>query len=132
MIIGVGCDICNQTRIEKVATKYPERFIPKILTNAEMTQMQSRSDKMAFLAKRFAAKEAIYKAISAHISPPPSWHDAEILNNEAGQPLVTLSERCHNALGKLAGGNDHKIACHLSLSDDAPFVMAVFIVSQSC
>ena len=92
MILGIGNDICNGARIKKAFERHGERFVAKILTDAEQAQMQSRSSDIAYLAKRFAAKEAIYKAISDHMSPPPSWHDAEILNDENGKPIVTLSD----------------------------------------
>ena len=126
MILGIGNDICNMTRIAKAYERHGARFCAKILTDPEQEEMAQRGQKVAYLAKRFAAKEAIYKAIAHHISPPPSWHDAAVLNDAHGRPIVTLSERCQQALDKV--GN--RTACvSLSLSDDAPFAFAVCIVS---
>ena len=126
MIIGIGNDICNIERINKAYERHGARLIDKILTASEQAEMAARGQQVAYLAKRFAAKEAIYKAIAQHITPPPSWHDAEVLNDAAGKPIVTLSARCQEALDKLAKGH---VVLDLSLSDDAPFAFAVCIAS---
>lgn len=128
MIIGIGNDICNETRIENAFERYGTRFINRILTASEIEEMAKRSSKVNYLAKHFAAKEAIYKAIAHAISPPPSWHDAEILHDKAGRPIVTLSNRCHNALSSLAEAGQ-EARYHLTLSDDHPYIFAVFIAS---
>ena len=138
MIIGIGNDICNIERIARVHQQFGMRFVNRILTKAEQAEMEKRADEKAYLAKRFSAKEAIYKAIASHVSPPPSWHDAEILNDAHGKPIVTLSKRCQKALMDYvashyaqAGHGESNIAYHLSLSDDAPFAFSVFLVSAS-
>ena len=127
MIIGIGNDICNMTRIAQAYERHGARFCAKILTAAEQDEMAQRGQKDAYLAKRFAAKEAIYKAIAHHISPPPSWHDACILNDAHGRPIVRLSKRCQAALDAAA---DAPITLHLSLSDDDPFAFAICIASS--
>ena len=128
MILGVGNDICNIERIETAYQRHGTRFTLKILTQAESDEMNKRGQKTAYLAKRFAAKEAIYKAIAHHISPPPSWHDAEILNDAAGKPIVSLSQRCQRSLDELAKA---PVTISLSLSDDHPFAFAVCIASAN-
>ena len=128
MIIGIGNDICNEERIEKAYERHGPRFANLILTKAEIKEMEKRSKTSNYLAKHFAAKEAIYKAIAHAITPPPKWHDAEILHDDTGRPIVTLSNRCHKALLELAPhGQD--VRYHLSLSDDTPFIFAIFIAS---
>ena len=128
MILGIGNDICNIERIETAYQRHGTRFTDKILTQAESDEMSERGQKTAYLAKRFAAKEAIYKAIAHHISPPPSWHDAEILNDAAGRPIVSLSQRCQRSLDELAKA---PVTISLSLSDDHPFAFAVCIASAN-
>ena len=128
MIIGIGNDICNETRIEQAFERHGERFINRILTPSEIEEMETRSSQVNYLAKHFAAKEAIYKAIAHKIMPPPSWNDAEILHTKAGRPIVTLSIRCHNALTSLAQSGQ-SVHYHLSLSDDTPYIFAIFIAS---
>ncbi|MGC6517879.1 MAG: holo-ACP synthase [Candidatus Puniceispirillaceae bacterium] len=126
MIVGVGNDICNIDRIDKAYQRHGDKFAVKILTPAEQDIFARHPQKIAYLAKRFAAKEAIYKAIQAHIVPPPSWQDAEILNDEAGRPIVRLSTRCQQALDGYANA---PVTLSLSLSDDTPFAFAVCIAS---
>lgn len=128
MILGIGNDICNIERIEKAHQRHGARFTARILTQAERDEMSERGQKTAYLAKRFAAKEAIYKAIANHISPPPSWHDAAILNDDAGRPIVRLSQRCQRALDELAKA---PVTISLSLSDDHPFAFAICVASAS-
>ena len=126
MILGIGNDICNITRIEEAVARHGDKFYTKILTAREQSQCDARHSQTAYLAKRFAAKEAIYKAISQHVSPKPSWHDAEILNDADGKPIVTLSKRVQDALDKFANA---PVMISLTLSDDAPFAFAVCIAS---
>ena len=128
MIVGLGNDICNIERIAKAIARHGARFCNKILTEGERAEMAERRQEAAYLAKRFAAKEAIYKAIAHHITPPPSWQDAEILNDASGRPIVALSARCQNALDEKIGAT---VALSLSLSDDHPFAFAVCIASAS-
>ena len=126
MILGIGNDICNITRIEEAVARHGDKFYAKILTVREQSQCDARHSQTAYLAKRFAAKEAIYKAISQHVSPKPSWHDAEILNDADGKPIVTLSKRVQDALDECANA---PVMISLTLSDDAPFAFAVCIAS---
>ena len=125
MILGLGNDICNSARIERIFARHGARFTNRILTAAELAQFNKRTSKIAYLTNRFAAKEAIYKAIASYMAPPPSWHDAEILNDAQGKPIVALSKRCDQALECAANGPVHVL---LSLSDDAPYAFAVCIV----
>ena len=128
VIMGIGNDICNIERIEAAIARHGDRFVTKILTTAECDIYYAKSQGSAYLAKRFAAKEAIYKAIASHITPKPSWHDAEILNDADGQPIVTLSKRCQACLNEKAGA---PVQLSLSLSDDVPFAFAVCIASTA-
>lgn len=128
MIVGIGNDICNIDRIEAAIARHGDKFVTKILTPAECNIYFEKQQGAAYLAKRFAAKEAIYKAIASHISPKPSWQDAEILNDAGGKPIVTLSKRCQLQLNETAG---MPVALSLSLSDDAPFAFAVCVASTA-
>ena len=64
MILGIGTDLCSIERITHLRNQFPIRFEAKILTKKEQKELFYRSDKNAYIAKRFAAKEAIYKAFS--------------------------------------------------------------------
>ena len=128
MIIGLGNDICNQERIAQSLEKFGEKFAAKILVASEMDEWQAASDKVNYIAQKFAAKEAIYKAIAHSISPPPSWHDAMISHDDEGRPIVSLSNRCHNALQECVPSGK-TVEYHLTLSDELPYIYAVCLVS---
>ena len=65
MIIGVGHDICDQRRIARLAARFGDRFITRIYSAAEQLELASRQNSAAYLAGRFAIKEAVYKALSS-------------------------------------------------------------------
>jgi holo-[acyl-carrier protein] synthase len=88
MIKGIGLDIVELERIEKILTRQP-KFIQRILTEKEqeMFEMLSNSRKREFLAGRFAAKEAFSKAFGTGIGKDLSFLDMEILYDEKGKPF---------------------------------------------
>ncbi len=86
----VGVDIIEIARIRTLYERYGEKFLRRILTEAEMGQCLARPDPVASIAGRFASKEAVSKALGTGISRGLTWHSIEVLNNEAGKPLVTL------------------------------------------
>ena len=86
----IGVDIVEIDRIRTLYERYGETFLKRILTGAEMAQCLAKPDLVASLAGRFAAKEAVSKALGTGISGGLSWHSVEVLNDEAGKPLVTL------------------------------------------
>ena len=65
MIIGVGHDICDQRRIARLAARFGDRFTKRIYSTAEQAELALRQNRTAYLAGRFAVKEAVYKALSA-------------------------------------------------------------------
>jgi holo-[acyl-carrier protein] synthase len=89
-MMEIGVDIVEISRIRALHERYGDRFLRRILTGAEMEQCLAKPDPVASLAGRFAAKEAVSKALGTGISQGLSWHSVEVLNDEAGKPLVTL------------------------------------------
>ena len=96
MIVGVGHDICRIDRIARIFDRYGERFVTRICTEAELAELALRADKPAYLAKRFAVKEAVYKALHQADQSDMRWHDAETLSSmhKAGAPQLTLYGGC--------------------------------------
>ena len=91
MKIENGTDIVEVSRIQKDIETLGEKFLNRIYTEKEITYCESKkSQKFQSYAARFAAKEAIYKAISAYINCEYTWRDFEILNDERGKPYVEL------------------------------------------
>ena len=92
MIRGIGVDIVELSRIKEILDKNKRSFIQRILTKKEEDHYEtfkSAGRKLEYLAGRFAAKEAISKAFGTGIGAI-SFHDLEILNDDRGQPLVSL------------------------------------------
>lgn len=93
MVQGIGTDIIEIDRISSNLQRYGEKFLEKILTAAEIKACSHLADLTLHLAGRFAAKEAISKALGTGFGEHLEFHDIEILNNEAGKPLVGLSKK---------------------------------------
>ena len=94
MQIKIGNDIISSTRIERLCSKYGNRFLEKIFTQNEIEYCESKNkNKYLSYAARFAAKEAVFKAISSCLDNKfaINWKDIEILNDESGRPFVNIS-----------------------------------------
>lgn len=91
MIIGIGNDIIEISRIEKVINRFHEKFLDKIFTPAEQEYCNRYQDRQRRYAGRFAAKEAIVKAMGTGIRDNINWLSIEITNSPEGKPIVTLS-----------------------------------------
>lgn len=92
MKIANGTDIVEIARIQKDIENLGEKFLNRIYTQNEIDYCESkRTQKYQSYAVRFAAKEAIYKALSDYIDFEYSWKDFEILNNKNGKPYVKLN-----------------------------------------
>ncbi len=91
MQIKVGTDIIEVERIKNSILKHGEKFLNKIYTNDEIAYCNKNADtKYQHFAVRFAAKEAVFKAVSQIGSDTLKWHDIEIKNSKSGRPEVVL------------------------------------------
>src|ERR1700760_3468255 len=93
MILGVGIDIIEVSRIAASYEKFGERFLNRILHPAEISYCLSHKVPAPFLAARFAAKEAISKAFGTGIGAQLGWQDMEVGRKESGEPYVVLSDK---------------------------------------
>lgn len=126
MIFGIGTDLVEYARIEKVFAQYGERFAERILSKAELEQFKSHQNQARFLAKRFAAKEAFAKAVGTGIRGPVSLQRITITNDELGKPGFSWDERLHEHLTQL-GVKHH----HLSISDERDMIVAFVVLEGS-
>lgn len=124
MIIGVGTDIVQIDRIERLVDKYQDSFLEKNFHPKEREYFQTieSSKAIAYLAKRFAGKEAIAKAFGTGIGRGLAFKDIAILNDSFGAPYVEIFASSSKDLV------DKKI--HISLSDDYPIAVAFVVISQ--
>ena len=129
MIIGIGTDICDISRIESLISKFGQKFIDKTFTLHEQEYCSSKSDCAPFYAKRFAAKEAVAKALATSSSGALSWLDVEVTNDPSGRPQAILHR---GALERLNAKTpvDSKSFVHLTLSDDYPYAIAYAMIES--
>ena len=130
MILGIGNDLIDIRRIEKTLERFGDRFVQRIFTSDERARSERRRLRAASYAKRFAAKEAVYKALTGAGVAGMGWKDAEITNTDRGAPRVSLSGRCKTALERLTP-EGYNPAINLSLSDEPPFAMAFVVISAN-
>jgi holo-[acyl-carrier protein] synthase len=123
VILGVGVDILATTRVKRLLLKFPERFPAKILTNEEMRGWSRQGSRYAALAKIFAIKEAVAKAVSD--TKNASWQDITTGHDQNGKPTVQVS----GALLKNIKSTDFNI--QISVSDEKELVIAFAIVEGS-
>ncbi len=94
MISGIGIDIIEIERIKESYTKHGEKFLTRLFTPAEQAYFKTFNDPLPIIAGRWAAKEAIAKALGSGFGEKLYFTEIEIINNKAGKPEVTLSPRC--------------------------------------
>ena len=117
MILGVGCDIVKIQRIERLIVQYGFVFKCKIFTKLEITIGENLKQyvQASYYAKRFAAKEALSKALGTGIGKMLGFLDIEITNNELGAPKLACK----------ALQNKH---IHISLADEKEFAIAYVVI----
>ncbi len=124
MIAGIGTDIVKISRIEKAYVHLGEKFARRILTESEYTFFAERNFSVAFLATRFAAKEAASKALGTGIGKV-SFHDIEVVSSLSGAPVLRFSGAAH----QLQVENDI-CALHISLSDEKEYAQAFVVLER--
>jgi holo-[acyl-carrier protein] synthase len=121
MIYGIGVDIVKIDRIRSAAEKWGDTFTEKILTAKEIEYCYGKNDPYPSLAVRFAAKEALVKAIGGEVSV--KMKDIEVLNDSNGRPAIKVSDQLE------AFFSEKKIVrWHLSLSHEKEFGVACVVL----
>lgn len=123
MIFGVGTDLIEMRRIERVLGRYGDRFARRILCEPELRRFRAHKQPVAYLAKRFAAKEAFTKALGTGIQAPANWHGVWVSNLESGRPQLEFSDALRTLLDR-----KHIRRAHLSLTDESEMAAATVIL----
>ena len=126
-IFGLGTDIVNIKRLEKILKKKNNAFKIRIFSKNEILYCDKKSNPYPFYAKRYAAKEAFSKALGTGIRKGVNFKDIEISNNNHGKPYIKLKGETANFLKKKIKNRRYSI--YLSLSDDLPWAQATVIIS---
>lgn len=119
-IRGLGNDIIEIARVKESIERHGDHFLDRLFTPKEKEHCTRYKDSVPHYAGRFAAKEAIVKALGTGFGAQVSWHDIEILNDQLGKPIVHISP----ALNTRFGGDVHLL---VSISHSAAYATAVAI-----
>jgi holo-[acyl-carrier protein] synthase len=123
MIYGVGTDLVEISRVERVLQRFGERFARRILCEPELKRFRAHKQPVAYLAKRFAAKEAFTKALGTGIHAPANWHGVWVVNLDSGKPVLAFSPELEKLLRQKKILNSH-----LSLTDEREIASATVIL----
>lgn len=116
MVLGTGVDITEVRRLRRAAEKWGDEFLNRVFTAKELKNAKTRGSIYQHLAGRFAAKEAVFKAMG---DSRLNWKDVEILNDETGRPYCNI-----------LNGRAKKIDVHVSISHVKSYAVANAIVTQ--
>ena len=122
MVNSIGLDLVEIARIEADLSRFGERFTGRILGTEELEMYSRRRDKTLFLAGRFAAKEAVIKALGYYLQDRPPLHEIQIINDPAGQPQLKLPEHILRNLPR------HR--CLLSITHEKHYAAAMALFEE--
>lgn len=125
MIFGIGTDLVSVKRIEDALFRHGDRFLHRILSEAEVADYAQSNQPARFLAKRFAAKEAFSKAWGTGIGEAVGWHDVSVAHDARGKPLIAVSESLAKKITQ-----EKIVATHISLSDENDHALAFVVLEK--
>lgn len=125
MILGTGIDLVEIQRIRDALRRHGPSFALRLLTVAEWDYCRGHHDPAPCVAARFAAKEAVSKAMGLGIGTALAWHDIEVVRLSSGQPSIGLSEAGQRQLARLGGR-----VIHLSLTHERGHAAAIAILEN--
>lgn len=126
MIFGIGVDVLEAKRIDETLERFGPRFIQHLLMPAEQAQLAKTQRPARFLAMRFAAKEAIVKAMGTGFAHGVWIRDVGVVQNSWGKPEVVYSERGEEVRKGLGIGEGH-----VTLTDEAGLIVAVAVLMRA-
>ncbi len=123
LVKGVGTDLVEVARIKRSLEERGNAMAQRILNDAEFADFESSNQQVDFLAKRFAVKEAVSKALGTGFSAGVTWKDIELDHHESGQPFAVLHGKAKDRLNELGAEG-----VYVSLSDEAGLVSAFAVL----
>jgi len=123
MVFGVGTDIVQVSRIERVWQRFGERFVDRLLLDEERALFDINKRPVRFLSMRFAVKEAVVKAMGTGFAHGMWVRDVGMVPNDWGQPQLVYSIRGRQMCERLGIGGGH-----VSVTDEAGLVVATAIL----
>lgn len=126
MIVGIGVDIVEISRIRRSLARYGDRFTDKILTDAEKAWFREATDQGAWLAKRFAVKEAVAKALGTGMRRGVHFRQMVVGRKKSGAPVITLSGAAAKRAEALSVSGKH-----VSISDEDAYAVALVVFERA-
>ena len=124
-VVGIGTDIVEIKRLEQMSERVLNNLAKRLLTPTELEKFESLKFKLPYLAKRWAGKEAVAKALGTGIAAGVSFQHIEIQTLDSGQPLLVLTDQA-KLTAKALGANNW----HISLSDEKEYAVAFAVLSR--
>jgi holo-[acyl-carrier protein] synthase len=128
MIIGLGSDLIDIRRMEKMLERYGQKFIERIFTDVEQLKSERRAERAASYAKRFAAKEACAKALGTGLKHGVFWRDMGVVNLASGQPTMRLTGGALKRLQDITPSGLYP-EISLTITDEYPMAQAIVMIS---
>jgi len=125
MIIGIGVDIAETARVQKLVARFGARFARRILTDDELGEFERRRHPTSYLATRFAAKEATAKALGTGIGEQFGFHSVQIEHDSQGKPVLQFLDNGLELIARLKISN-----AMISLSDEKNYVVAMVVLES--
>jgi holo-[acyl-carrier protein] synthase len=125
MIIGIGVDIAETARVDRISEKFGDRFASRVLTEDEMCEYRERNNSSSYLALRFAAKEAVAKACGTGIGKQLGFHSMQIEHDAQGKPVLRFLDSAQELVNRLQVRN-----ALISLSDERHYVVAMAVLES--
>jgi len=127
MILGIGSDLANIERIEATIQRFGDRFLQRVFAPIEREKADSRRERVATYAKRWAAKEACSKALGTGLRMGIAWNEMVVKNLRTGQPTMHVSGGAAARLALMTPVN-HIATIHVTLTDDHPWAQAFVVI----
>jgi holo-[acyl-carrier protein] synthase len=128
MILGIGSDLIDITRIERTLERFGERFIKRCFTEVERARSDRRANRADSYAKRYAAKEACSKALGTGFRNGVFWRDMGVVNLASGKPTLALTGGAALRLAEITPEGMIP-SIDLSLTDEHPIAQAIVIIT---
>ena len=128
MIIGIGSDLCDVRRMERVIDRHGERFLARIFTATERARAERRANRFETYAKRFAAKEACAKALGTGLRAGVFWRDMGVVNLPSGRPTMKLTGGALKRLLAITPAG-YEARIDVSVTDEGPMAQALVVIS---
>lgn len=126
MIFGIGVDVVRLDRVERAYQRFGEHFVSRLLLPGELADFRGQKRPTRFLAMRFAAKEAVVKAMGTGFRHGMWIRDVGVVQNDWGKPEIVWSERGATMRDRLGIGEGH-----ITLTDEAGLIVAVAVLLRS-